>query len=417
MIGRSDPAELRERMVKQLSLDSEVAKWASAVAPWRSALEAVPRHEFIPDIVWIKNLHHYPTLIPLRRDEDADRWLQLTYSVGYDDYVVTQVDDGHPTGPGRGGAMPTSSASSPVIVAVMLGALDAHPGHRVLEIGTGTGYNAALLAHRLGAKQVTSIEVDPDVAARARVALAQTGYGKICTITGDGALGYPSAAPYDRVIATAAVHKIPYPWVGQTRSGGRILLPWANSYTGALVALTVDEHGNASGGIVGESSFMWLRAQRERRGAVAAIVGDNENLAEVHTTRLHPHSVAGEQGARFAIGQRVHHCQWRYWPFDEQTGVGVLWLLDFESRSWAKLTHSTPDAVDQEFPVHQHGPRRLWNEVEAAREWWVSNGSPDVARWRFTVTAQTQRIELSVAEPRSCPSAHPASPPPPELNG
>jgi protein-L-isoaspartate(D-aspartate) O-methyltransferase len=163
--------------------------------------------------------------LPLYRDDDPDRWLWLTYATGYDDYVITQVDDGHPAGPGHGGAMPTSSASSPVIVAVMLAALDAHPGHRVLEIGTGTGYNVALLAHRLGADHIASIEIDPDVASQARRALSDTGYGEICMITADGALGNPLGAPYDRIIATAAVNNIPYPWVEQTRSGGRIRKP------------------------------------------------------------------------------------------------------------------------------------------------------------------------------------------------
>ncbi len=387
-------------MVARLLADDDVTRWGAAVAPWRSALATVPRHGFIPNTVWIKNPDHGPTLVPLRRDEDPDRWLRLTYATGYDDYVVTQVDDGHPDGPEVGGSMPTSSASSPIVVAVMLAALDAHPGHRVLEIGTGTGYNAALLAHQLGAEQVTSVEIDPDVAVRASIALIETGYGKIGTVTGDGALGYPPAAPYDRVIATAAVHNIPYPWVDQTRPGGRILLPWANSYTGALVALTVDEHGTARGRIVGESSFMWLRAQRERRGAVGTIVGDHDDGADVHTTRLHPHSVAGDQAARFAIGQRVHRCQWRYWPFEEHTGVGVLWLLDFESRSWAKLTHSTPDASDEEFPVHQHGPRRLWDEVETARAWWVDHGKPSADRWQFTVTPEGQRIEPPAMDDR-----------------
>ncbi|MGH3669517.1 MAG: methyltransferase domain-containing protein, partial [Pseudonocardiaceae bacterium] len=275
----TDPAALRARMVDRLLADGDVARWASAVAPWRSALAAVPRHEFIPETVWIKNPNHGPTLVPLCRDEDPDRWLRVAYSTGYDDYVVTQVDDGHPNGPGLGGSMPTSSASSPVIVAVMLAALDAHPGHRVLEIGTGTGYNAVLLAYRLGAEQVTSVEIDSDVVARAQRALSEAGYGEICTVTGDGALGYPQRAPYDRIIATAAVHHSPSLWVVQTRPGGRILLPWANSYTGALVSLTVSGDGNACGGIVGESSFMWLRAQRERRGPVADVVGADEDRA------------------------------------------------------------------------------------------------------------------------------------------
>jgi Protein-L-isoaspartate(D-aspartate) O-methyltransferase (PCMT) len=233
------------------------------------------------------------------------------------------------------------------------------------------------------------------VAVRARQALSDTGYGEVCMVTGDGALGYPPGAPYDRIIAAVAVNSIPYPWVEQTRPGGRILLPWADNYTGALVALTADERGSASGGIVGESSFMWLRAQRERRRAVGAVVGDDEDRAEVHATQLHPYSVAGEPGARFAIGQRVPRCQWRYWPYEERTGTGVFWLLDFESRSWAKLTHTTPDASDEKFPVHQHGPRRLWKEIHAAHQWWVDQGKPDVDRWWFTVTSQVQRIELT----------------------
>jgi protein-L-isoaspartate O-methyltransferase len=82
-------------------------------------------------------------LLPLHREDDPDRWLRLTYAAGYDTYVVTQVDDGCPAGPGLAGSMPTSSASSPVVVAVMLAALDAHPGHRVLEIGTGVRHEVA----------------------------------------------------------------------------------------------------------------------------------------------------------------------------------------------------------------------------------------------------------------------------------
>lgn len=291
--------------------------------------------------------------------------------------------------------MPTSSASSPIMVALMLAALDARPGHRVLEVGTGTGYNAALLAHRLGAGHVTSIEVDPEVAAQARQALSDTGYAEVGVVTGDGALGHPPGAPYDRIIATAAVRRIPYSWVAQTRPGGRVLPPWANSYTGALVALTVGDNGGASGGIVAESSFMWLRDQRERRGPVAAVIGDDEDRAEVTMTDLHPYGVTGDQGAQVAVGQRVPQCQWRYWPYHEKDGVGVLWLLDPESRSWAKLTHTTPDASDGEFPVCQYGPRRLWDEVEAAHSWWVQQGKPRADRWRFTVTVAGQRIELA----------------------
>ncbi len=130
---------------------------------------------------------------------------------------------------------------------------------------------------------------------------------------------------------------------------------------------------------------MWLRDQRVRRGPVRDVVGQNEDQAEVSTTELHPSWVStGNQGAQFAIGQRVPHCQWRYWPYDESDGAGVFWLLDFQSRSWDTLTHTTRDASEDEFPVSQYGPRRLWNEIETARRWWVDQGRPGVERWRFT---------------------------------
>lgn len=388
------PAELRRQMVETVTADAFVAGWRAALAPWQRALLAVPRHLFIPGTVWVDNdAEPPPALVPLHRERDPDRWLELAYAT---DYVVTQVDDGHPEEPELGGSMPTSSASGPIIVAVMLAALDAHEGHRVLEIGTGTGYNAALLAHRLGPEQVTSIEIDPGIATHASKALSDAGFGAVTVVTGDGALGHAPGVPFDRVIATAAVNQIPYPWVSQTRPGGRILLPWADTYTGGLLALTVSDDGTAQGAIVAESSFMWVREQRATRGAVKPAVDDNmrdPDRIDTRVTTLHPHNVTGPHGARLAIGQRVPGCQWRYWPWEEHDPVGVLWLVD-PWGSWAKLTHASPGAVEDEFPVQQHGPRRLWNEVEAAYRWWIDAGSPAPDRWEFTVTPDGQRIAL-----------------------
>lgn len=382
-------------MVDAVIADDCLTGWRTALTPWRPSLLAVPRHLFLPDTVWVDNdAEPPPALVPLHREQDPDRWLEVAYAT--DDGVATQVDDGHPAGSELGGSMPTSSASSPVIVAVMLAALDAHEGHRVCEIGTGTGYNAALLAHRLGAEQITSIEVDPGIATRATQALSDTGFGAVSVVTGDGALGRPQGAPYDRVIATASCHQIPYPWVAQTRPGGQVLLPWANTYAGGLVSLTVADDGTASGTIVAESSFMWLRAQRDTRGArrpEADATTRDPDRTDTRITTLHPNGVTGPHGARLAIGQRVPGCQWRYWPWEPDDPVGVLWLVD-PWGSWAKLTHTTPGADEDEFPVQQHGPRRLWDEVEAAYRWWVDAGSPGGERWRFTVTPSGQRVDL-----------------------
>ncbi|MGH3932401.1 MAG: methyltransferase domain-containing protein, partial [Pseudonocardiaceae bacterium] len=250
--GMLDSGELLRQMVDRVAADRYVrAGWQDQLGQWRSSLLAVARHLFIPDTIWIENESDGPTLVALHRQRDQQRWLERTYG---DLAVIAQVDDGHP---GSVWWAPTSSASGPAIITVMLAALDAEDGHRVLEIGTGTGYNAALLAHRLGAQRVTTMEIDPEMAAHARKALSDTGFGAVTVVTGDGELGYPPGAPYDRVISTAECTTIPYSWVAQTRSGGRILTPWANPYfNGGLVALTVGDDDTATGSIVDRASFM-----------------------------------------------------------------------------------------------------------------------------------------------------------------
>lgn len=394
VIMTGGPGQLRRQMVDAVLTNEFVARWQAGVMPWRPALVAVPRHEFVPGTVWVENHADggSPAFVPLAYEQDPDRWLRLAYT---DEGVVTQVDDGYPTGPGAGGSLPSSSASSPVMVAVMLAALEVREGHRVLEVGTGTGYNAALLAHRLGAEQVTSIEIDSEIATHARKALSEAGFGAVRVVTGEGALGYPPGASYDRVIVTAACHRIPYTWVEQTRPGGRIVLPWADTYTGGLLVLTVAEDGTARGRIVAESTFMWLREQRATRGAVKPPMDavDDPGRTDARVTTLHPHHVTGPHGARIAIGQRVPGCQWRYYPWEPNEPVGVLWLVD-PWGSWAKLTHTHPTADQDEFPVLQAGPRRLWNEVEAACRWWLEAGSPGADQWLFTITPNRQQIQL-----------------------
>ncbi|HWR46646.1 MAG TPA: methyltransferase domain-containing protein [Pseudonocardiaceae bacterium] len=268
--------------------------------------------------------------------------------------MITQVDDGHPTGPGQRGRYITSSASKPDVVALMLTALDAQPGMRVLEIGTGTGYNAALLAHRLGTGNVTSIEIDSQVADHARGALSVAGY-PVIVITGDGARGYPPHAPYDRIIATAAVRQVPYAWVAQTRPGGAILTPWATPYhNGALASFAVNGDGTAEGRIVGDVAFMQLRDQRFR----ATIDDDDcdETTARASHTTVAPYQVASDYNASLAIGMSVPNCTPIYVRAEHYADYARLWFVDPVTDSWANLVHQ-PDTST--YPVHQSGPRNL----------------------------------------------------------
>lgn len=119
-----------------------------------------------------------------------------------------------------------SCASAPNIVALMLEQAPIRPGMRVLELGTGTGYNAALLAHLTGpAGSVTTIDVDQDLTETARERLAEAGAGNVQVVLGDGALGHPGGAPYDLVIATVGSHRIPAAWVDQLAPGGHLVAP------------------------------------------------------------------------------------------------------------------------------------------------------------------------------------------------
>ncbi|MGH3933921.1 MAG: methyltransferase domain-containing protein [Pseudonocardiaceae bacterium] len=395
----ADADALRQRMVDGLAQRGELDE------RWRAAFAEVPRHEFIPELVW----HHdrdasgSGDLVPVRRCDDAQGWLERAYA---NTPVITQVDDGHPAGDGGCGFEVTSSASMPAVVAQMLGALDAQPGMRVLEIGTGTGYNAALLAHRLGAGDVVSVEVDPAVAEHARHALAATGFGAVTVVTADGAEGYPTQAPYDRVISTAAVATVPHAWLAQTRPAGMVLTPWGTAYyPGGLLALTVHRDATATGRIVGPASFMWLRAQRIPRYTTSRIVR-HDDTATASTTDLHPWHAVGDAHAATAIGLRVPQCENFYHPDSAEAEAGTLYLVDQWSRSWATLEVTT----DLPYEVRQSGQRKLWDEVATAHRWWLDIGKPAADAWRFTIDPRAQRIELVLSgEPSPDPSSNPVS--------
>jgi len=119
-----------------------------------------------------------------------------------------------------------SSSSQPTIMATMLEQLALAPGHRVLEIGAGTGYNAALIADIVGdTGQVITMDVDEDIVAQAREHLAVAGCNQVTVVQGDGAFGYLPSAPYDRIILTVGAWDITPAWEEQLAPQGRLVLP------------------------------------------------------------------------------------------------------------------------------------------------------------------------------------------------
>lgn len=185
--GQSDFEAMRERMI-----ETQIRARDVRTAEVLEAMRRVPRHLFVPS--------------DLRQFAYDDRPLPI----------------------GRG-----QTISQPYIVAYMTEALQVTPAHTVLEIGTGSGYQAAVLANIV--KQVYSIEIVPDLAGSARRALAEAGYRNVEVRTGNGYRGWQERAPFDRIIVTAAPPEIPQPLVDQLAIGGIMVVPVGTSHQEIVV--------------------------------------------------------------------------------------------------------------------------------------------------------------------------------------
>ncbi len=367
-------------------LAAELDKRGLLSPQWRAAFAAVPRHVFLPGKSWFPG--EDDRLVPIDRDQNFERWMDLAYS---DIYIVTQIDDGATVWPQTGRA--SSSSSMPSVMLTMLDALDVGDGMRVLEIGTGTGYNAAILSRRVGADHVTTVELDPGLSATAAVNLKTAGC-PVTVVCGDGAMGYANSAPYDRVLSTCAViGEILYRWVEQTRPDGLVVAPWGTpDQRNALIRLRVNDDATACGRFVERVylSFMPMRAQR------IPYLPDVPDVEPdmITTTTLSPaelrHTALVFDGS-FAIGLRVPKCRTWYETDKERGYWHTIGFDDAESGSCA-IVDADPNEPD--IVIKQWGPRRLWDEVERAYRWWVGKGRPSHDRFGITVSPTGQSVWL-----------------------
>ncbi|WP_052428621.1 methyltransferase, FxLD system, partial [Actinopolyspora erythraea] len=186
-----------------------------------------------------------------------------------------------------------SCASAPFVVAMMLDQLDVRPSDRVLEIGAGTGYNAALLADLTGDTQlVTTIDVDPDVTTQARRNLNAAGYGDVRVVTGDGTDGVAEHGPYDRIIATVSPWNIPPAWWHQLTPVGRMVLPlrWRGQTRAVAFA---DQHGTLVSDAVELCGFVNLTGETEGEQSGAITDDSTISLHWDHDQPLDPNKLHG----------------------------------------------------------------------------------------------------------------------------
>lgn len=321
-------------------------------SPWRKSFAEVPRHHFVPSYF---------------QQNDQGTWRQVTEQDDgyikriYSDLALTTQLDAY--------GIPSSSSSEPSTMLTMLDALSAEVGQNVFELGTGTGYNAALLAHRLGAKNVTSVDVDPQLVSQASRRLSE--YGPLpYVMAGDGVLGCPDRAPFDRIIATAALRAIGPALLEQAAPGAVIVAPIGSG----IARVTVTMPGHAAG------RFLPLPARfMPRRGP--SQTPDFETLLGQEPERTAVPAADVLERLKFPLALAVPgytSCSWRA---DDGTVTAVgLWAED-----------GSTVTADTSGRVRQTGPRRLWDTVEELASIFPA-GRPTPEDFGLTITPAEQRV-------------------------
>lgn len=337
------------------------ALWQSGVLSddrWIRAFSEVPRQEFAPSFL-------VQTSDGMREvcADDEDLWLKLVYA---DEPLIITADQ----------YGPTSSSSQPSLMAEMLESLRCTGEERVLEIGTGTGYNAALLCNGLSDRRVSSIDIDEGLIGQARARLSDLGYSPDLA-AGDGEVGYPDSAPFDRLIATCSVVRVPSPWLRQMRPGGLILVNLYREFGGgALALLTVDDRGEATGHFE-QYRAGFMPSRNVMRTKAVDLLPDHGRIAgvEARPTQVAA-SMLEDQTLSMLTALYIDAQQVTLLPNDRPE---EFWLVGLDG-SWACQNESE----DGQPTVRQGGPARIWEQVEAVYETWTALGRP--ARETFGVT-------------------------------
>ncbi|GAB3953215.1 ATP-grasp peptide maturase system methyltransferase [Kribbella albertanoniae] len=375
-----DAAMLRHRLAQQIADEGKVRS-----PQWLEAIANVPRHEFVQEFFTRVEDGAGPTLWEPTDPQRSGvrRWLELAYT---DSSHVTQLD-GHlaPFDVTSGvNGTPTSSSTLPSLVVQMWEDLDARDGDRVLEVGTGTGYSTALGCYRLGDKNITSIEVDPSIAAKARQSLERVDYHPHL-IAGDGLNGVPDGAPYDRIIATCALRSVPPAWIEQSRRGTVILVTLSGWLGGTgLAKLTVTGTGTAEGRFLpGYVSFMPARAHASQPATIPVL----DDKAPLRSTAFGPDVISSYGAAQMIAQLAAPDAQYLQLIADD--GAAEHLVVQDDS-SYAHFAGEPGN-----WAVQQGGPVQLWDKVEEALAKWHASGQPNLDTFRIRVTPDRQVIDVA----------------------
>ncbi len=297
-----DANAVNEQTVDRLI--AEGALWTPRVI---AAFRATPRHRFLDRVFYFHRRRQQWKEVVTR--DGGPRELALVYA---DRAWITHLRQ-DPKVPGH--MIPMSSASQPSLMSRMIEELQLQLGHRTLEIGAGTGYNAALLAHIVGPGRVTSVEVDRDVLSEAWDHLRAFPDRQVQLREGDGRLGWPGDAPFDRIMVTAATPDLEPAWLEQTARGGLVQAPMEVAPGLAYLVQGSVTDGVFQGNLTRPAYFLSLR------GAESAAAVD---------------PASGSLGDEW----RAHPAPWRDWLAHRTSRV--RWLSLVQSLAFFGWLHGLP---------------------------------------------------------------------------
>lgn len=332
----------------------QLAVQVAAEAPeWYDAVADTPRHLLVPRW-WEIAASDYPP-----------NWRLVTamrHSPYVDETLVTQIGTfhaDHAAEPDSPSGAPTSSSTLPGLIVRLLHLLDPRPGQRVLDVGTGSGFSAALLGHRLGDDHVTSVDRESYLVEAARERLAAFGRTPAVEVV-DATTTLPPG-DYDRIMATVSVRPVPQVWLEALRPGGRLVTTIAQ--TSLLISAEKDPDGVVRGRVQPHpASFM----QARRTGCYSPRL-DQEFAAARDTRGEESRAVVGCVPDLWADWElrclyELHSPDIEHRSATHDDGSRVVWLLGADG-SWARAEESTGI-------VHQSGPRRLWQDLESIQARW-----------------------------------------------
>ena len=314
------------------------------------------------------------------QDQDPDpELLKLIYS---DEALLTRLD-------------PPSSTSQPTLVANMLELLELEPGLRVLEIGAGTGYNAALMWEIVGEEgHITTIDIQEEVVEQTRRLLRAAGYDRIEVIAQDGAYGYPPNQPYDRIVATVGCPDISFRWAEQLADDGFMLIPLQHGGEGFDPLVRIwKEDGKLLGRFVGSSGFMSIRGELQVEQRIS--FAKQRNLQDEEPTAEYP--LFGPLKELSELREKGHWEEFLAFPLflaiaDERACWGTPGFGLWDESKGAIVVRL------KEGKLALYGDESLYHDLKGLYEQWEGLGRPGLSEWRLEFFPHNHAREIPEGE-------------------